>query len=137
MGNDDNIVTTVSKEVKLNSEDDHINNKKVLESTKELYLDLKERILNIGGDIEIVPRKMYIAFKRKNNFFGIYIGKSELWCWLNMKKGELHDPKNLCRDVSNIGHYAPGDYDLSINTNSDLDYIMLLINQSYKNQENE
>jgi len=47
----------------------------------------------------------------------------------------LDDPKGICRDVSNIGHYAPGEYDLSIKINSDLDYIMFLINQSYKKQE--
>lgn len=131
---DNDIVSTVSKEVKIFTEEDHVNHPKVLESTQQLYNDLKERILNIGADIEIVPRKMYIGFKRKTNFFSIYIGKSVLWCWINLKKGELEDLKPICRDVSNIGHYGPGDYDLTVDQNSDLDYVMFLINQSYKKQ---
>lgn len=135
LGQEENIVRSVSKEVRLNKEEDHINHKKVTESTKQLYADIKERILNIGPDIEIQPRKMYIGYKRKSNFFSIYIGKNELWCWINLKKGDLDDPKGICRDVSNIGHYGPGDYDLTIKTDSDLDYIMFLINQSYKNQD--
>lgn len=135
LGQEENIVRSVSKEVRLNKEEDHINHKKVTESTKQLYADIKERILNIGPDIEILPRKMYIGYKRKSNFFSIYIGKNELWCWINLKKGDLDDPKGICRDVSNIGHYGPGDYDLTIKTDSDLDYIMFLINQSYKNQD--
>jgi predicted transport protein len=133
-GKEENIVKAVSKEVRLNKEEDHINHKKVTESTKQLYADLKERILNIGPDIEIIPRKMYIGYKRKSNFFSIYIGKNELWCWINMKKEELDDPKGICRDVSNIGHYGPGDYDLTIKIDSDLNYIMFLINQSYRKQ---
>jgi predicted transport protein len=132
--NPENIVTKVSKEVKVYSEDYHLNQSKVLDSTKELYNELKIRILNIGGDIEILPRKMYIVFKKKTNFIDVFIGKSDLWCWINLKKGELDDPKGLCRDVSNIGHYGNGDYDITINSKSDLDYIMFLVNQSYKKQ---
>jgi predicted transport protein len=135
IGQEENIVRSVSQEVRINKEEDHINHKKVTESTKQLYADIKERILNIGPDIEIIPRKMYIGYKRKNNFFSIYIGKNELWCWINLKKGDLDDPKGICRDVSNIGHYGPGDYDLTIKIDSDLDYVMFLINQSYKRQE--
>ncbi len=128
------VVSSVSKEIKLYSEEEHLNHPKVLETTKEIYKKIKERIINIGGDIEIVPRKMYIVFKRKTNFFDITILKGELWCWINLKKGELDDPKNLCRDVSNIGHYGNGDYELVIKEDSDLDYVMFLINQSYKKQ---
>ena len=91
--------------------------------------------MNIGPDIEILPRKMYIGYKRKSNFFSIYIGKNEHWCSINLRKGDLDDTKRIFRDVSNIGHYGPGDYDLTIKTDSDLDYIMFLINQSYKNQD--
>lgn len=132
---DNNIVKSVSKEVKLYSEDDHLNQSKVLETTKQIYNDLKEKILNSGGDIEIVPRKMYIGFKRKTNFIDISLGKSELWCWINLKKGELDDPKGICRDVSTIGHYGNGQYDLSIKQDTDLDYVMFLVNQSYKKQD--
>lgn len=129
------VVSTVSREVKLYSEENHLTQSKVLETTKEIYSNTKERILNLGIDIEVVPRKMYISFKRKSNFFDITILKSELWCWINLKKGELDDPKNLCRDVSKIGHYGNGDYELVIREDSDLDYTMFLIKQSYKKQD--
>lgn len=135
IGESNSVVSSVSKEVKPYKEEDHLNQNKVSEISKQLYKDLKERILNIGGDIEIVPRKLYIVFKRKTNFVDVSIQKEELWCWINVKKGELDDPKNICRDVSNIGRYGNGDYDLKISENTDLDYVMFLINQSYKKQE--
>jgi predicted transport protein len=130
-----NVVNQVSKEVKVYTEDDHFNQPKISETTKEVYNKLRDRIMNIGDDVNIVPKKVYIGYKRKSNFFDIKIEKNDLWCWLNMKKGELDDPKEICRDVSIIGHYGNGDYDLRINQNTDLDYVMFLINQSYKKQD--
>ena len=129
------VVSSVSREVKLYKEEDHLDQSKVLDTTKEVYRNIRERILNLGVDIEIVPRKMYIGFKRRTNFIDINILKGELWCWLNLKNGELDDPKNLCRDVRKVGHYGNGDYELVIKQDSDLDYIMFLIKQSYKKQE--
>jgi predicted transport protein len=130
----ESVVGSVTKEIKVRSEEDHINQSKVQDSVKEVYNEFRSRILNLGDDIEIVPRKMYIGFKRKTNFVDINIGKTGLWCWINMKKGELDDPKNHCRDVSNIGHYGNGDYDFSVNEKSDMDYIMFLVKQSYNKQ---
>lgn len=129
------ILKSVSREVKVYNEDDHLNQSKVNETTKQIYSKIRERLVNLGEDVEIVPRKVYIGFKRKTNFFDISICKKELWCWINLKKGELDDPKGICRDISKIGHNGNGDYDLSVSENSDLDYIMYLINQSYKKQE--
>ena len=54
---------------KIYTEEEHINQAKVSESVKQVYKDLRERILNIGGDINIVPLKSYVAYKRKTNFF--------------------------------------------------------------------
>ena len=129
-----NVVNQVSKEVKVYNEDDHLNQSKISETIKEVYHNLRDRILNIGGDVNVVPKKSYIGYKRKTNFFDVLIQRNDLWCWINMKKGELDDPKNLCRDITTIGHYGNGDYDIRINENTDLDYVMFLINQSYKKQ---
>jgi len=130
-----NVVNQVSREVKVYTEDDHLNLPKISETTKEVYKNLKEKILNMGGEVNITPKKSYIGYKRKTNFFDVLIQRNDLWCWINMKKGELDDPKNLCRDITTIGHYGNGDYDIRINEDTDLDYVMFLINQSYKKQD--
>ena len=88
----------------------------------------------MGSDIEIVPRKVYIGFKRKTNFIDIKIQGNDLLTWINLKKGEMDDPNGLCKDVSSENHNGNGDYSLSITQNSDLDYIMFLVKQSYKKQ---
>jgi predicted transport protein len=130
-----NVVNQVSKEVKVYNEDDHLNQPKITDTIKEVYNNLKNRILDLGGDVNVVPKKSYIGYKRKTNFFDVLIQQKDLWCWINLKKGELDDPKGICRDISTIGHYGNGDYDLRINENTDLDYVMFLIKQSYKKQD--
>jgi len=50
---------------------------------------------------------------------------------INMKKGNLNDPNKLTRDVSSVGHWGNGDYELLIDKNTDIDYVMFLINQSF------
>ena len=52
-----------------------------------------------------------------------------------MKIGELDDPKNITKDVSNQGHWGNGDYEIRLYPDTDLDYVMFLINQSYKKQD--
>ena len=54
----------------------------------------------------------------------IHLQKSQIKVWINLTKGELEDPKNLARDVSKIGHWGNGDYEIIIKPNSDLDYLM-------------
>lgn len=131
-GDPDNMVSKVTKELKVFTEEIHYNN--TSDAVKETYLSIRERIMNLG-DVEVVPRSTYVGFKRKSNFVDVNVQKKNLWLWINLPKGVLDDPKGITRDVSTIGHYGNGDYDLKVTPESDLDYIMFLINQSYKNQE--
>ncbi len=128
-----NVVNIVSREVKVYNEDDHIKNKNLSDNIKELYYSLRERITNIG-DVQVIPRLNYIGFKRKTNFVDIGFQKNNLWLWINLKKGEIDDPKGISRDVSEIGCYGNGDYEVKVYPETDLDYVMFLINQSYKKQ---
>lgn len=58
--------------------------------------------------------KKYIAFVRKTNFIDIVFRKSNLILFINLKKGTLNDPKKIARDVSNIGHWGIGDYEIKL-----------------------
>lgn len=130
-GDTDSMVSKVTKEVKVFTEQSHYeNNSDVLQ---EVYFNLRARILNLG-EIEIIPRSIYIGFKKKSNVVDIKFQKKNLWLWINLPKGRLDDPKGITRDVSNIGHYGNGDYDLKVSPDDDLDYIMFLIKQSYNKQ---
>jgi predicted transport protein len=131
---ENNEVKKVSREVKVYTEDFLFESRKTSDEIKELYYSLKDRIMSLG-EINVVPRLSYIGFKRKTNFVDVDFQKNNLWLWLNLKKGDLDDPKGLTGDVSGKGHYGNGDYELRIYPDTDLDYVMFLIKQSFKKQE--
>lgn len=125
----DNNIEKVTKEIKVYTEQEHL--EKATEETKELYERVKNAILNLDN-IEVKPKKFYIAFVAGTNIVDIQIQKNGLKLWLNLKKGQLDDPKGISRDVSSVGHHGNGDYEIQIKTDEDIEYIMSLIKQSLK-----
>lgn len=126
---DDDMVETVNKEIKVYTENEHLD----IASPEiiELYDKFKSAITNLDN-IELKPTKKYLAFISGSNIADIHIQKKALKMWINMFKGELDDPKELARDVSNVGHWGNGDYELQIRDDENMDYIMSLIKQSFK-----
>lgn len=132
--NNSSVVSQVSKEVKVYDEEYHFNkNKNRNEKIVELYKQLKDRILNLPN-VEVSPKGTYISFRNKRPFVDVVIYNEGLYTIINMKKGTLNDPEKLMKDVSDKGHWGNGDYSTTIYPDTDLDYVMFLINQSYKNQ---
>ena len=95
----------------------------------ELYEKFKSAILNLASDLEIKPLKYYIAFKRHSNLVDIEIQKKSLKIFLNAHWGTLDDSKGIARDVSSIGHSGNGDYQIQVDSDADLEYIMSLVKQ--------
>ncbi|NYA27809.1 DUF5655 domain-containing protein [Haemophilus haemolyticus] len=118
------------KEIKVYQESDHLSDKS--DFIQELYEDFKQGILNLDPDIEINTRKLYIAFKKDRNIADIRIQQKNLKIWINLPYGELDDPKNLAKNVSNTGHWGNGDYEITIESTQYLEYIMSLIKQAIK-----
>ena len=119
----------VNKEIKVYTEDDHLN--KVSLSTKKLYEILKERILELD-DIDVEVKKVYIAFKGRRNIVDVEFTQNKLRLDINMKNGTLNDPLGITRDITSIGHWGNGDYRVEISNEDDIDNVMPLIKQSLK-----
>lgn len=119
-------IKAVTEEIKIYTEEDLLQNKS--EDIVALYEHYKSAILNLDSDIEISPKKLYVAFKKEGrNIVDIEIRKSILKLYLNTKKGTLDDPKKLARDISEIGHWGNGDYAINITDDGNLEYIMSLV----------
>lgn len=122
---------TVAEEIKTYTEETLLQGKS--DDIVALYEQYKSAILNLVGDIEISPKKLYVAFKKDGrNIVDIEIRKSSLKLYLNTKKGTLDDPKKLARDISDIGHWGNGDYVINITDDSNLEYVMSLIKTLFK-----
>lgn len=117
----------VSDEIKVYTEEEHI--AKATEEIAELYEKFKVAILSLADGIEIKPVKQYIAFKKDGNIVDINVQKNSLKLFINAKVGKLNDPLNITRDVSKIGRWGNGDYEVQVDSSKDLEYIMSLIKQ--------
>jgi predicted transport protein len=122
------LIKSVTDEIKVYAEEDHLNGSS--EEIVELYETFKNAILNLTDDIEIVPKKLYIAFKKNKNIADIVILKKGIKIFINLKKGQLDDPKKLMKDVSETGHWGNGDYETIASNTANMEYIMSLIKQA-------
>jgi predicted transport protein len=124
-----NTIDNVVKEIKVYSEQEHLEN--VTDEIKELYEKFKTAIQNLDN-LEIKPKKKYIAFVAGRNVIDILPQKKALKMWINMSKGELDDTKGITRDVSTTGHWGNGDYEIQIRDDENLEYILSLVKQSIR-----
>jgi len=122
------VLKSVTDEIKVYTEDDHLT--RTSDELKEVYFQFKSAILNLTDDIEIKPVKTYIAFKKNSNICDIEFYRKALKLFINLKKGNLDDPKKLTRDISSIGHTGNGDYEILVTDTKNLEYIMSLIKQA-------
>lgn len=122
------VIKSVTDEIKVYTEEDHLNGSS--EEITELYESFKNAILNLTDDIEIVPKKLYIAFKKNKNIADIVVLKKGLKIFINLKKGQLDDPKRLMKDVSETGHWGNGDYETIVSNTENMEYIMSLVKQA-------
>lgn len=123
----DSKIEKVAKEVKVYDEEFHL--KIYPPETRELYESYKNAILNLSPDIEVESKKLYIAFKKRRNIVDIVTLKTGLRLFLNIKKGELDDPRNLMNDASVKGHWGNGDYEIYVSNTDNIEYIMSLVKQ--------
>jgi predicted transport protein len=124
------IAEAISREVKTYSEEGHL---KIAEPhISELYSRFRELVLGISPDISLKPTKKYIAFCSRTNVTDVVVLKRSLKVFINLAKGKLDDPKHLARDVSEVGHWGNGAYQVQIDSDDELEYIISLVRQSHK-----
>lgn len=127
-------IDIVNKEVKVYTEEQHLNNSS--EEIIELYEKIKSFILSLNDSIEIKAKKLEVGFVyNKKIMVDILLQKKALKIWLNTKRGTLDDSRNITRDVSNVGHWGNGDYEIQISNDDNIEYIFSLIKQIYKNRK--
>ena len=120
---------SIADEIKVYTEENLLSNKS--DEILTLYKKYRASIINLTDDIEVKPLKWYVTFKKNNrNITSIEIQQNCLKLFINVKLGSLDDPKDITRDVSKIGHYSTGDYELKVTDDKNLEYIMSLVKQA-------
>ena len=94
----------------------------------------RKAVLSLDRCVSEEFLKLYVAYKAETNFVDVVPQKSRLRLSLNLRFYELHDPKNLVRDVTNLGRWGNGDAEVALRTLEELPYVMGLIRQAFEKQ---
>lgn len=105
--------------------------------TKTLFDVLDRRIQNLSPSVKREFKKLYVAYKLDTNFADIVFQKERLRISINMKFNDVIDPNGICRDVTGLGRWGNGDVELYMEHTADVDQVMEIIEQSYRQQADE
>ncbi|MDR1138764.1 MAG: DUF1524 domain-containing protein [Clostridiales bacterium] len=106
--------------------------------TRELFDIFDSRVMGLDNtSVYRVFNKLYISYKYDTSFVDVVIQKGGLRLAINMKFFDVVDPKGICKDITNIGRWGTGDVEVKLNNRDELDDVMAIVEQSYRNQESE
>lgn len=109
-------------------------NDSFVEKVRALFDALRKEILAIDSVVTEEYLKQYIAFKAETNFVDVVPQAERLRLSLNMPFAEINDPKQICKDVGNIGKWGNGDVRVVFDDIKNLPYILSLVRQSFERQ---
>lgn len=120
------------EEVVIYTTDDHLRDKPT--ELKVLFDAFRERVfaLNVDGDILEKASKIYVSYKHGKNFCEVAFLANSMKIWLDIPFGDIDDPNNICRDVSKVGHHGTGHTETKLTSISEIDNVMYLVEQSYR-----
>ena len=100
----------------------------------ELYRAVDRLCLSLeSGSIAKRYLAKHIAYDRsKRAFCSIHIQKNGLRVWLQLKYSRVVNPPAFARDVSNVGHWGTGDFELAISSLPQLEQAAPLIRDSFE-----
>jgi predicted transport protein len=119
---------TKSSSEAVNSVDDLLS--KATDDTKALFAELRERIVAMDDSITENPRSYYVGYRMGNNFADVHIGKSQLK--IHLRPIDYVDARKMVEKIPD-GYNWTMDRRVYLKSASDLDYVVGLIEQSYKN----
>ena len=101
---------------------------------REVFEAFRKEVLALDPCVTEEFYKPYVAYKAETNFVDVVSQAKRMKLTLNMPFSAISDPKDLCRDVTNVGHYGNGDVEVGLTSLDELPYVMGLVRQSYERQ---
>lgn len=101
---------------------------------RPLFETFRKEVLALDPCVSEEILKLYIAYKAETNFVDVVPQLGRLRLVLNMHFHELHDPRGLARDVTNIRRWGNGDVEVGLSKPEELPYVMGLVRQSFEKQ---
>lgn len=118
---------------------DHLENKP--EKIRNLFLDLQEKILDLGDDIIEGASKSYISYKRSGKGIFSYIRiqnqKKEVNIELTIPQHNLIDPRRISKSVSHKKRHKSVKTEISLKEIDESEHVFDLVRQCYQFEKQE
>ncbi len=101
---------------------------------RPLFDHFRKEVLALDPCVAEEFLKLYVAYKAETNFVDVVPQKGRLRLSLNMHFHELHDPKDLAKDVTNRGRWGNGDVEVALSSPGEMPYVMGLVRQAFEKQ---
>ncbi|HEX3145921.1 MAG TPA: DUF5655 domain-containing protein, partial [Pyrinomonadaceae bacterium] len=102
------------------------------ESIKDIVLELRDFIMNLDSAMEEVPKKLYVAYRTSQNIVCMEIKIQKVVLYLKLNPKEIANPPNIARDVSNIGHFGTGNFEITVKGVNSLEVAKKFITLAYE-----
>ncbi|WP_164119189.1 DUF262 domain-containing protein [Sphingorhabdus sp. Alg239-R122] len=104
------------------------------EPSKSLFEAFRREVESLDPCVSEEFLKLYVAYKAETNFVDVVPQAKQLRLSLNMKYSEIDDPREMCKDVSNLGRWGNGDVEVRLSSLEELPYVIGLVRQSLEQQ---
>lgn len=110
--------------------EEHLN---INDDVKKIFQDLRDFILGLDESVAEVPKKFYVAYKTTQNFVCIQTARNKITLFLKLNPQEINPMPVNGRDMTNIGHYGTGNFQLTIKDVADCNAAKSYIEQAFRN----
>lgn len=101
----------------------------VSKESSELYLNFKQKVLNLFNDVDLMFLVKAVSFRANNQIACIF--RLEKPAKIHYYADELNDDENKARCISDITTGGKANYELILNSKDETDYALYLFKQVY------
>ena len=101
---------------------------------RPLFEAFRQEVLALDPVVTEEILKLYVAYKAETNFVDVVPQAKRLRLSLNLPFPDIHDPRGLCKDVSNVGRWGNGDVEVGLSELAELPYVLGLVRQAFEKQ---
>lgn len=103
-------------------------------SVAQLFEAFRKQVLALDPCINEEFLKLYVAYKAETNFVDVVPQTKRLRLSINLDFHELHDPREMAKDVTNLGRWGNGNVEVSLESKQEIPYVMGLVRQAFEKQ---
>ena len=97
-----------------------------------LFQSFRDAVLVLHPSVREEVKRHYVAYKARTNFVDLVAQKRRLLLMLNMRFGDLIDPRGVAVDVTGRGLWGNGEVKVELEHERQLPYVMDLVRQAFE-----